>query len=118
MNSILAFCVLCGFATNLTTASGLNETGCSPIVNNTWESPGYPSSYPRDLDCNISLPIPSGAEMRIFFQAFYLPYNSYGWCWYDYLVIRNENGVDFGTYCGSRAWTAVVVNGTNVCMWG
>ncbi|XP_067027374.1 cubilin-like [Acropora muricata] len=90
--------------------------GCSPIVNNTWESPGYPGSYPRNLDCNISVPIPSGAEMRIFFQAFYLPNGSYGRCWYDYLVIRNENGADFGTYCGSRAWTTVVVNGTNVVL--
>ena len=35
---------------------------------------------------------------------------------YDYLVIRNENGADFGTYCGSRAWTTVVVNGTNVVL--
>ncbi|XP_067028317.1 CUB domain-containing protein 2-like [Acropora muricata] len=101
-----------GFRLYLSTIS----SDCSPIVNNTWESPGYPSSYPRNLDCNISVPIPSGAEMRIFFQAFYLPYSSYGGCWYDYLVIRNDNGDDFGTYCGSRAWTTVVVNGTNVVL--
>ncbi|KAK2569857.1 CUB and peptidase domain-containing protein 1 [Acropora cervicornis] len=133
MNFLLALSVLCGFAAKLTTVSGLNSTattvppstqppaptthpGCSPIVNNTWESPGYPNSYPRNLDCNISLPIPSGAEMRIFFQAFYLPYDSFEYCWYDYLIIRNENGDDFGTYCGSRAWTTVVVNGTSVVL--
>jgi len=116
MNSILAFCVLCGFATNLTTARGLNETGCSPIVNNTWESPRYPSSYPRNLDCNISVPIPSGAAMRIFFQAFYIPYGSFGYCWGDYLVIRNENGEDFGRYCGFRPGTTALLNGTIVVL--
>ena len=50
---------------------------CPQVVNNTMESPGYPNYYSQRMDCNISVPIPLGANMRIFFQDFYIP--GYGW---------------------------------------
>ena len=50
---------------------------CPQVVNNTMESPGYPSSYSHRMDCNISVPILLGANMRVVFQVFYIP--GYGW---------------------------------------
>ena len=34
----------------------------------------------------------------------------------DYLVIRNENGEDFGRYCGFRPGTTALLNGTIVVL--
>ena len=53
---------------------------CPQVSNNTMESPGYPSYYTHTMGCNISLPIPLGTNMRVFFQVFYIA--DYGWsCW-------------------------------------
>ncbi|XP_015748393.1 PREDICTED: tolloid-like protein 2 isoform X16 [Acropora digitifera] len=89
---------------------------CPQVVNNTMESPGYPSSYSHKMDCNISVSIPLGANMRIFFQDFYIP--DYGWnCrYYGSLEIMNENGDSFGKYCDNRDGRAVVVNGSHVVL--
>ncbi|XP_074612564.1 cubilin-like isoform X2 [Acropora palmata] len=89
---------------------------CPQVVNNTMESPGYPSSYSHRMDCNISVSIPLGANMRIFFQVFYI--RDYGWnCgYYGSLEIMNENGASFGRYCGYRNGQAVVVNGRLVVL--
>ncbi|KAK2569854.1 Cubilin, partial [Acropora cervicornis] len=89
---------------------------CPQVVNNTVESPGYPSYYSHRMDCNISVPIPLGANMRVFFQVFYIC--RYSWsCWYySSLEIMNENGTSFGRYCGYRNGQAVVVNGRLVVL--
>ena len=50
---------------------------CPQVVNNTMESPGYPRYYSQRMDCNISVPIPLGANIRIFFQVFNIL--DYGW---------------------------------------
>ena len=39
-------------------------------VNNTLASPGYPSNYPNDINCEYWVPIPSGKDMRIDFDKF------------------------------------------------
>jgi len=46
--------------------------GCGSIVNNSLASPGYPSNYPGNMDCNYSLPIPEGTYMKISFDVFEL----------------------------------------------
>ena len=43
---------------------------CPLVSNNTVESPGYPSYYSHRMDCNVSVPIPLGATMRVFFHVF------------------------------------------------
>ena len=53
---------------------------CPQVVNNTLESPGYPSYYSRRMDCNISVPIPLGANMRVVFQVFNI-YRYHWRCW-------------------------------------
>ncbi|XP_074612569.1 cubilin-like [Acropora palmata] len=90
---------------------------CPQVVNNTMESPGYPSSYSQRMDhCNISVPIPLGANMRVFFQVFSI-YSRRWSCWYyGSLEIMNENGTSFGRYCGNRNGQAVVVNGRLVVL--
>ncbi|XP_015748392.1 PREDICTED: tolloid-like protein 2 isoform X15 [Acropora digitifera] len=89
---------------------------CPQVVNNTMESPGYPGYYTHRMDCNISVPIPLGANMRVFFQAFNT--RRYHWsCWYyGSLEIMNENGDSFGKYCDNRDGRAVVVNGSHVVL--
>ncbi|XP_067027785.1 exoskeleton protein RP43-like [Acropora muricata] len=89
---------------------------CPQVVNNTVESPGYPSYYSHRMDCNISVPIPLGANMRVVLQVFNI--YRYLWsCWYySSLEIMNENGTSFGRYCGSRNGQAVVVNGRLVVL--
>ncbi|XP_067026542.1 CUB and peptidase domain-containing protein 1-like [Acropora muricata] len=90
--------------------------GCPQVVNNTVESPGYPSFYSHRMDCNISVSIPLGANMRVYFQVFYT--SSYSWScrYYSSLEIMNENGTSFGRYCGYRNGQAVVVNGRLVVL--
>jgi len=51
--------------------------GCGSIVNNSLTSPGYPGNYPRNMDCNYSLPIPEGTSMNISFAVFELEADSY-----------------------------------------
>ncbi|XP_015775819.1 PREDICTED: tolloid-like protein 2 [Acropora digitifera] len=89
---------------------------CPQLINNTLESPGYPSYFSQGMDCNISVPIPLGANMRVFFQVFFI-YRS-GWsCWYrGFLDIMNENGDSFGQYCGNQNGRAVLVNGSFVVL--
>ena len=45
---------------------------CPQLINNTLESPGYPSYYSHRMECNISVSIPLGAIMRVYFQVFYI----------------------------------------------
>ena len=47
---------------------------CPQLINNTLESPGYPRYYSHRMDhCNVSVPTPLGANMRVFAQVFYIP---------------------------------------------
>lgn len=39
-------------------------------------SPGYPDRYPRNMDCNYTLPIPNGTVMAIVLYDFDLEYHS------------------------------------------
>ncbi|XP_074612571.1 uncharacterized protein LOC141866917 isoform X1 [Acropora palmata] len=94
---------------------------CPQVVNNTMESPGYPSSYSQRMDhCNISVPIPLGANMRVFIRVSFQVFSIYSrrWsCWYyGSLEIMNENGDSFGRYCGYRNGQAVVMNGSIVVL--
>ena len=50
---------------------------CPLVNNNTVESPGYPGYYSHRMDCNLSVPIPLGANMRVFFQVFDI--GGYNW---------------------------------------
>ena len=43
---------------------------CESVVNNSLTSPGYPNSYPPNMDCNYSVPIPRGMAMNIQFHDF------------------------------------------------
>ena len=47
-------------------------TGCGSVVNNTLKSPRFPKDYPNDMDCNYTVPIPSGMFMTIKFKYFKL----------------------------------------------
>ena len=40
------------------------------------KSPGYPSTYPADMDCEYSVPIPPGGPMGIYFVDFDVEFHS------------------------------------------
>ena len=49
--------------------------GCSgqlKVYNNFVESPGYPLSYPNNMDCYFWVPINKGKALRIVFDDFNL----------------------------------------------
>ena len=50
-------------------------TECGSVVNNTLTSPGYPNSYPPNMDCNYSIPVPPGMMMEIDFHEFNLEFS-------------------------------------------
>ncbi|KAL9960141.1 hypothetical protein ACROYT_G033552 [Oculina patagonica] len=79
---------------------------CGSVVNNTLTSPGYPNSYPNNLFCNYSVPIPHGMAMKIYFHDFDVEHHPS--CIYDYLEISNENGEAFGVFCGWRNETLII----------
>jgi len=84
--------------------------GCSPKINNTLKSPGYPEKYPHDTDCTSSIPVPLGMmSINISFQEIYLEYSSS--CGRDYLEITNEKKQVFGKYCGNHTGQTVLVSG-------
>ncbi|RMX45890.1 hypothetical protein pdam_00015052 [Pocillopora damicornis] len=43
---------------------------CGVLVNSTLKSPGYPFTYPADMDCEYSVLIPPGGPMGIYFVDF------------------------------------------------
>ena len=47
---------------------------CETLVNHTLKSPGYPKSYPRNMDCSYSVHIAHGMAMKMDFQEFDLEY--------------------------------------------
>ena len=48
----------------------LTISDCGSVINNSLTSPGYPNSYPRNMDCNYSVLIPRGMAMNIQFHDF------------------------------------------------
>ena len=48
---------------------------CGSLVNNSIKSPGYPNSYPNNIDCVYYVPIPYGMAMLIYFNDFELQHH-------------------------------------------
>ncbi|XP_078384782.1 cubilin-like [Oculina patagonica] len=87
---------------------------CGSVVNNTLTSPGYPNNYPSNMDCNYYVPIPHSMALKITFHEFDVEYESK--CWFDYLIITNNNNKAFGWICGQRSGTDVNVTGEYVLL--
>ncbi|XP_060104406.1 cubilin [Heteronotia binoei] len=65
------------------------------------KSPGWPNSYPYNLDCTIILRAPDNHTLSLFFTSFNL--EGFG-CQNDFLEIRNGSDASsplLGKYCGS-----------------
>lgn len=45
---------------------------CGSVTNNILTSPRFPYSYPKNVDCNYTVPIPNGTVMEVNFNYFYL----------------------------------------------
>ncbi|KAL9970586.1 hypothetical protein ACROYT_G022989 [Oculina patagonica] len=88
--------------------------GCSSVVNNSLQSPGYPENYPSDMHCVYSIPIPQGKALNISFHDFVLEDGDRHICIYDYLKITDGKSHTFGTYCGDETGESIVVTGDYV----
>ncbi|XP_068684172.1 MAM and fibronectin type III domain-containing protein 1-like [Montipora foliosa] len=86
------------------------DNGCTSVQNNTLRSPGYPNSYPSNMDCVYEVPIPFDQALVISFNFFHLEYLSN--CGYDYLRITNSSNHTIGTYCGLQTGRGVLVTGS------
>lgn len=105
---LLLFSLMC----NEKEGAAANEE-CNFVVNNTLKSPGFPKNYPSNVDCTVTLPIPSEMTMKITFVYFDVEF-SQPTCRYDYLKINSSSGNEVGTYCGQKTGTTVLVAGEYV----
>ncbi|XP_063063043.1 cubilin [Engraulis encrasicolus] len=78
---------------------------CSRTYNQSYgylKSPGWPSVYPYNMDCNIVLRAPENNSISLFFDSFDLEYHSS--CNFDFLEVRNGSTASaplLGKFCGS-----------------
>ncbi|XP_028288640.1 cubilin [Parambassis ranga] len=89
--------------------NGLNFTyqiaGCSRTYEQEYgylKSPGWPDTYPHNIDCTIILKAPEGNFISFFFDNFDL--ESHSSCQFDYLEVRNGSTADsplIGRFCGN-----------------
>ncbi|XP_074619287.1 uncharacterized protein LOC141878299 isoform X2 [Acropora palmata] len=84
--------------------------GCGSVKNNALRSPGYPSNYPKNMNCVYRVYIPFDQELLISFIYFNLERHSR--CIWDYLRITNDKNQIVGTYCGYQVGKRVVVVGS------
>ncbi|RMX60816.1 hypothetical protein pdam_00007778, partial [Pocillopora damicornis] len=54
----------------------LATQGCGILINDSLVSPGYPSDYPNNVDCNHLVSIPHGVALEIYFEDFDVEYHS------------------------------------------
>nr|XP_023646366.1 cubilin [Paramormyrops kingsleyae] len=79
--------------------------GCSRVYQQSYgylKSPGWPETYPHDVDCAITLQAPQNSSISLFFTSFDL--ESHPSCSYDFLEVRNGSTADaplLGKFCGS-----------------
>ncbi|GLG98263.1 Cubilin homolog [Gryllus bimaculatus] len=88
-------------ASNLCSANFVSSTG-------TILSPGYPSSYPHNIDCTWTISVPSGQQILLNVSDFWLERHSN--CMWDYLEIRNgilASSPLIGRYCGREISTPI-----------
>ncbi|XP_078582053.1 cubilin-like isoform X2 [Branchiostoma floridae x Branchiostoma japonicum] len=87
--------LLCGNA--LTTSTGIIE------------SPNYPGNYPHNRECEWTITVPTGQQIRLNFTTFSI--ENHANCNYDYLEVRNggySTSPLIGTYCGSTIDNPIV----------
>lgn len=66
------------------------------------KSPGWPETYPHNMDCTIILRAPQNSYISFFFSDFDV--ESHSNCDFDYLEVRNGSTADsplIGRFCGS-----------------
>ncbi|PFX34149.1 Tolloid-like protein 2 [Stylophora pistillata] len=118
-----------GSSTNNNNHSVYIDPGCGSLRNSSLQSPEYPNSYPRNMDCLYQVNIPYGMTMKIYFEDFALEEASlcrrkaveaigerYSknvslFCRDDYVEISNQNNFTFGKYCGIQTGRTVEVSG-------
>ncbi|XP_072035696.1 mannan-binding lectin serine protease 1-like [Amphiura filiformis] len=62
-------------------------------------SPGYPDTYPNEVDIQWNITVPEGYQIRLYFTVFDVEYGAD--CEYDYLKVSSGDR-KIGTYCGTK----------------
>ncbi|XP_015771320.1 PREDICTED: zinc metalloproteinase nas-39-like isoform X5 [Acropora digitifera] len=89
---------------------GYWRLGCGAVKSNTLRSPGYPSSYQRNMHCVYPVHIPFNQKLVVYFKYFELEFQRN--CGYDYLRITDDRSNTIGTYCGNQTGQRVQVVAT------
>ncbi|CAH1775425.1 unnamed protein product [Owenia fusiformis] len=80
-------------------------------------SPGYPGNYPVNAFCEVSVTVPEGHGLSLFFNQFYIEPHTQ--CRYDYLEVYNgsdDSAVLIQKLCGSSIPNPIFPSGNSVFM--
>uniref|UniRef100_W5MZE1 Tumor necrosis factor, alpha-induced protein 6 n=1 Tax=Lepisosteus oculatus TaxID=7918 RepID=W5MZE1_LEPOC len=68
-----------------------------------FQSPGFPQSYPSNMDCTWEVTAPPGHLILLAFHSMAL--EEHKGCQYDFITVfdgKREEGVELGRFCGSQ----------------
>ncbi|XP_072431602.1 uncharacterized protein [Chiloscyllium punctatum] len=88
------------------TSSFVNPDSCGGVmrqIEGRFQTPHYPQSYPRDMDCTWEIEAPLGYLIRLDFTSLFI--EEHRTCKYDYVVVYDGKGpdkVEMGRFCGSE----------------
>ena len=94
----------------------INDLGCGGTLTQSSafiDSPGYPSTYPPDVDCVWRINAPAGDTVLVSFLAVNMSSN----CATDYIEVRDGNSNNaslIGKYCGTTVPASFSSTGSNL----
>ena len=74
-------------------------------------SPNFPWNYPYSISCDWNITAPWSKMIKLQFTKFYVG-SSYGYCYTDYVEVRNSYGYRIAKYCGSSIPSSVTLSGS------
>ncbi|KAE8606499.1 hypothetical protein XENTR_v10010759 [Xenopus tropicalis] len=81
-------------------------------------SPGYPNSYPPNMDCSYVITAPPPYK-RVSLIMYSFTLESAPYCRYDYLQVYDgvsTNSPLMGTYCGTMSFSKVITRGNSMLL--
>lgn len=85
------------------------------MVQNTLKSPGYPSNYPNNMDCEYSVPISHGGPMGIYFDDFDLEFEFS--CRWDSSLYQEWIFFSFASSWSAGSRTFCICSESDVFQW-
>ncbi|XP_069047172.1 uncharacterized protein [Lepisosteus oculatus] len=93
-------------ATTVIGSSEVPPVSCGGVLQGDkgeFQSPGFPQSYPSNMDCTWEVTAPPGHLILLAFHSMAL--EEHKGCQYDFITVfdgKREEGVELGRFCGSQ----------------